>query len=119
MTSLQKLTMPHLPDQEFFEALLLKRQDERISKVPENIVIWFSASWCGPCKRVNGEQLMTAFPKVQFYKCDVDENDYTPGYCNVRSIPAFLAIHNGKPAGAYQNPDTEAIANWIRSVFTS
>lgn len=119
MTSLQKLTMPHLPDQEFFEALLLKSQDERLPKVPERIVVWFSATWCGPCRRVDGDQLMSAFSKIQFYKCDVDENNYTPGYCNVRSIPSFLAIEKGKVIGNYQNSDTDAIAQWIRSVFTS
>jgi thioredoxin-like negative regulator of GroEL len=118
MTSLQKQTMTPLPDQEFFEALLLRRMDDRLTKVPEKVVIWFSASWCGPCKRVDSNALMGSFPDVTFYKCDVDDNNYTPGFCGVRSIPAFLALHKGAIAGPlFQNSNTEAIVHWITSVF--
>ena len=110
--------MMSLPDQEFFEALILRRMDERLEKVPEKVVIWFSASWCGPCKRVDADTLMTTFPDVTFYKCDVDENNYTPGFCNVKSIPAFLALHKGAVTGPlFQNSNTEAILQWIPSVF--
>lgn len=118
MTSLQKQTMMYpLPDQVYFEALLGKTIDERVTKVPPKIVVWFSAKWCGPCKKVDGDALMKAFPDVTFFKCDVDENNYTPGFCGVRSIPAFMAISNSKPLGSFQNSSTEAIQNWIQSVF--
>jgi thiol-disulfide isomerase/thioredoxin len=117
MTSLQKFQMTPLPDQELFEAMMLKSTDERLPVVPKKIVVWFSASWCGPCKRVDGAELVQSFPDVSFYKCDVDENNYTPGYCGVKSIPAFLALSNGKILGQYQNSTTEYIVNWVREVF--
>lgn len=118
MTSLQKDSqMMYLPDQDFFEALILRRMDDRLTKVPEKVVIWFSASWCGPCRRVDAGQLMQSLPDVTFYKCDVDENNYTPGFCGVRSIPAFLAIQKGLIIGSYQNSNTDAIFKWIQSVF--
>lgn len=109
--------MMSLPDQEFFEALILKRMDDRLTRVPEKIVIWFSASWCGPCRRVDKSALVSSFPDVTFFKCDVDENNYTPGYCGVRSIPAFLAIHKGIILGSYQNSNTTEIQKWIQEVF--
>lgn len=109
--------MNPLPDQEYFEALLGKAVDDRIKLAPEKFVVWFSASWCGPCKRVNGDALLQGFPDVVFFKCDVDENNYTPGYCGVRSIPAFMAVQNGKPVGTLQNSSTQAIAEWIQSTF--
>lgn len=119
MTSpLKTSKMTPLPDQEYFEALILRRMDDRLAKVPEKVVIWFSASWCGPCRRVDTQALQGSFPDVTFYKCDVDENSYTPGFCQVRSIPAFLAIHNGAITGPlFQNSNTEAIIHWITSVF--
>lgn len=115
----QKSVMNPLPDQELFEAMLLKSQDERLPIVPKKIVVWFSASWCGPCRRVGAEELVASCPDVTFYKCDVDENNYTAGYCGVRSIPAFLAISEGKVLGTYQNSTTEYIVNWVKEVFTN
>lgn len=119
MTSHLKTTkMTSLPDQEYFEALILRRMDDRLTKVPEKVVIWFSASWCGPCRRVDAEALQGTFPDVTFYKCDVDENNYTPGFCQVKSIPAFLAIYKGAVTGPlFQNSNTEAIIHWVTSVF--
>ena len=117
MTSLPKLVMNPLPDQQYFEALLGKGIDERVMNPPSKIVVWFSAKWCGPCKRVDGEALLKAFPDIAFFKCDVDENNYTPGYCVVRGIPAFMAVDGGKPIGSFQNSSTQAIAEWIQTSF--
>jgi len=117
MMSLQKLTMNPLPDQEYFEALIGKGIDERVVNPPKKIVIWFSAKWCGPCKRVDGEALLKAFPEITFFKCDMDENNYTPGYCGVRAIPAFMAMDSGKPLSSLQDSSTQVIAAWIQTSF--
>lgn len=55
--------------------------------------------------------------KIVWYDCDVDENDYTPGYCGVKSIPAFLAVVNGKPQPLFSSSDTLAVAQWIKGGF--
>lgn len=110
-------TMEPLPDQKLFEALLGKQEDPRLPTVPTRAVIWFTATWCGPCKRVDSAALLAQFPQIVFYKCDVDENDYTGGYCGVRSIPTFLAIEKGKVLGTFQSSETEKIAAWFKSTF--
>jgi thioredoxin-like negative regulator of GroEL len=109
--------MHPLPDQLLFEALLHKRVDERLPNVPERVIVWFSASWCGPCKRVDGQALLDTHPNVTFFKCDVDENEYSLGYCGLSSIPSFVAIQNGKYLGHLQNSATEKISQWISNVF--
>ncbi len=49
--------------------------------------------------------------------CDLDDNDYTPGYCGVRAIPAFLAIVNGVPQPIFQSSDTMKVIEWIKGGF--
>ncbi len=55
--------------------------------------------------------------QIKWYECDVDENDYTPGYCGVKSIPAFLAIVNGQAQPLYVQSDTMKVAQWIKNGF--
>jgi hypothetical protein len=55
--------------------------------------------------------------KIKWYECDVDENDYTPGYCGVKGIPAFLAIVNGNAQPLYVQSDTMKVVQWIKSGF--
>lgn len=82
-------------------------------------LIYFTANWCGACKRVNWDFLFEEFPELAIYKCDVDENNYTPGYCGVRSIPTFLMVGPAKQLiGPMQSSDTGKIAAWIKTSLT-
>lgn len=84
------------------------------SSVPYPICIQFTASWCGPCKKIDSDFLVEEFPNVTFYKCDIDENKYTPGYCGVRAIPNFVIIKGPKNLiGPFQASDTAKVATWI------
>jgi hypothetical protein len=59
--------------------------------------------------------LLNLSDQIKWYECDIDENDYTPGYCGVRKIPAFLAILNGVPQQLLQSSDTLKVAEWLKS----
>jgi thioredoxin-like negative regulator of GroEL len=104
--------MTALPSQEFFESLIQKN-------VPHDpiSIVRFSASWCQPCKRIDTDFLLNLSEKIKWYICDLDENDYTPGYCGVKSIPAFLAIVNGVPQPVFYSSDTMKVAEWIKGGF--
>ena len=109
-----KARMTALLSQEQFEKLLV-RDDAANAGLA---VVWFTAKWCGPCRRLGVDQIMaasqqTAGHKVKWFLCDVDDNNYTPGYCGVSSIPAFLAIRDGRPIGMKQISDTAAACAWI------
>lgn len=104
--------MMSLLNQEFFESLIQKG-------VPHEpiVIIKFSAEWCGPCKRIDMQFLLNLSDQIKWYSCDLDENDYTPGYCGVKTIPAFLAIVNGVPQPILQCSDTMKVAEWMKNGF--
>ena len=83
-------------------------------------LLYFTADWCGACKRVDWGFLKEEFTDLTIYKCDIDENKYTPGFCGVRSIPNFIMLtpqSEKKPTltGPFQSSDTAKIAAWIHS----
>jgi len=114
MSSQTHNEMTPLQDQIMFESLIKKNPSKPHDP---RIVIAFTASWCGPCKRVNKSYLMELDNQIKWYLCDVDENEYTVGYCGVRSIPAFLAIVNGQAQPLFVSSDTMAVAQWIKGGF--
>ena len=78
------------------------------------VLIYFTADWCGACKRVDWDFILEEFPDLPVYKCDVDANKYTPGFCGVRSIPSFVMIKGAKQVeGPIQTNETAKIASWI------
>ena len=104
-----------LKDQEQFESVIWRPEK------PTNLLffIYFTAKWCSACKRLNLDEILesqASNPMVYFYKCDMDENDYTGPYCGVRSMPTFVAIYKGKVLDKLSNSNTEAVKSWIRDV---
>jgi hypothetical protein len=51
---------------------------------------------------------------ASIYKCDVDENNYTPGFCGARKIPSWCILKGPKQMiGPVQISDTAQVAAWI------
>jgi len=97
-----------LSDQAMYESLWFGEDDQPV-------LVWFTAPWCGPCKRIDKElleQVATAC-KIPFYVCDITVNDYTPGFCGIRSIPTFMLQQPEKVLGKITESDTNKVALWI------
>jgi thioredoxin-like negative regulator of GroEL len=91
--------MTPLPSHEAFEAMLRPHrptQDGFFDTYAPWTVISFSANWCGPCKRLDKKSIVKASPEIQWYSCDIDENQVTLGYCGLKSIPSFALLKDGK-----------------------
>eukprot|EP01114_Cavostelium_apophysatum_P024537 TRINITY_DN9636_c0_g1_i1.p1 TRINITY_DN9636_c0_g1~~TRINITY_DN9636_c0_g1_i1.p1 ORF type:complete len:152 (-),score=5.66 TRINITY_DN9636_c0_g1_i1:3-458(-) len=61
------------------------------------VVVDFTASWCGPCKRIAPyfEQLSVEHgSSITFLKVDVDQLKGTASKCGVRSMPTFHVYQN-------------------------
>ena len=101
-----------LPNHELFESLLVPE-----SPLSTPILISFSASWCGPCQKINWDFILEEFPNLPVYYCDIDINKYTPGFCGVKSIPSLLLLTPGDKRsnviGPLQSSETAKICSWI------
>lgn len=80
---------------------------------PFLVVVYFTAGWCGPCKKVGLQRIVNFRKDIQWMVCDVDTNDYSAGYCQVKSIPAWLAFVRGKPLPMFQSSDDKEICMWL------
>jgi len=101
--------MRYLMKHEHFEKMIGRMPLEQGESIPPYIIVYFTATWCGPCRSVRPAELEAALPMVTWLKCDIDQNDYTAGYCGVRSIPTFLVIKNMKIVGTFSGTRTEDI----------
>jgi thioredoxin 1 len=63
------------------------------------MVVDFSATWCGPCKRVAPilDGLAQAYEgQVIIGKCDIEDNDDLVSKFGIRNVPTVLFIKNGE-----------------------
>ena len=64
----------------------------------EYILYYFTASWCGPCKRIWDDflKLSENYSNVLFFKIDISDDDNTEicEACKVDSVPSFLLFKN-------------------------
>lgn len=96
-----------------FENLIGRGTNAENIEAPPICIVYFTANWCGACKRLDLTKLVGSYPLIAWFKCDIDMNDYTAGYCGIRSIPTFLLIKNKEVVGKLSNSSTEAVLKWI------
>lgn len=63
------------------------------------LVVDFSATWCGPCKKIApviAELAKEYDGRVIIGKCDVDDDSELTGQFGVRNVPTVLFIKNGE-----------------------
>lgn len=63
---------------------------------PNNILLDFSAKWCGPCQQVSPIVSKLERQGYPIRKVDVDEEKALAQKYNIESIPCFVLIANGR-----------------------
>jgi thiol-disulfide isomerase/thioredoxin len=89
--------------------IIIKNKIQLIDEIKNNsdklLIFMFTASWCGPCKRIkqeidnSGNSICRMFGYAQFFYIDVEENEeILTDFPDIKSMPTFVfnRIENGK-----------------------
>jgi len=78
-------------------------------------VLYFTASWCGPCKMIapHVQQLAERNPNVNFYKIDVDEFEELTASAGINCMPTFLLFKNNAQVGILEGADQNALTDLV------
>ena len=80
-------------------------------------IVYFTASWCKACKKLDLDAICAAaaVQDIEIYKCDETVNDYTAGYCGVRSFPTFVLFEPQATKSTLQSSDTQKVIEWLQA----
>jgi thioredoxin-like negative regulator of GroEL len=78
-------------------------------------IVYFTAAWCKPCKKLDLDVInaAAAAQDIEIYKCDETVNDYTAGYCGIRSFPTFVLFEPQGAKSTLHSNDTQNVIEWI------
>jgi len=75
-------------------------------------ILYFSASWCGPCKML-APIMESLSGQINYEKIDVDNNQDLSIQYGVRNIPTLILVENGEAVGRLTGlQQKEAILNF-------
>ena len=82
------------------------------------LFFYFTASWCGPCKRIapSIEKLDEGLKdkKIVFCKVDIDDNDKFSEKCEIKSVPTFIIMKDKKILGTVNGSDINKVGELIK-----
>ncbi|XP_029470984.1 thioredoxin-2-like [Rhinatrema bivittatum] len=85
--------------------------DQLIESSDKLVVTDFTASWCGPCKKIAPyyEALCKQYTEVVFLKVDVDEVGDLAEAWKISSVPTFIFFKKGKKVAELKGANEAAL----------
>ncbi|XP_042017575.1 TPR repeat-containing thioredoxin TDX-like [Salvia splendens] len=79
----------------------LKMKLDAAAKTSCLAIVYFTATWCGPCVHIGPifTNLASKYPKVVFLKLDIDEARDAAAEWRIQSIPSFYLWKDGRVVG--------------------
>jgi thioredoxin 1 len=78
-----------------------------------NVLLMFSATWCGPCKKITPEIEKLESETLSVYKVDMDDfEDVTP--FEITALPTFLFYKDGFMVEKYTGSSIDAIRDRLK-----
>ena len=83
------------------------------------IMIYFTATWCGPCKRISPfiDDLLIKIPSCKFFKVDVDDEklEELVSKFNINSMPTFCFIKDQELINTITGADKDKLINYFKN----
>ncbi len=79
-------------------------------------VLYFTATWCGPCKAIapTVQAYADKYPSVNFYKIDVDALEELTMHAGVNCMPTFQLYKGGENVDTLEGANAEALEKMIK-----
>lgn len=84
----------------------------------KDIIIKCSASWCGPCRRIQpyfNEELnkYSINHNILYINIDFDKHSDLCSYLRIKSIPTILYYRNGELTSSFMGSNIEQFKSWF------
>lgn len=91
---------------------------EKIIIENKNIILYFTATWCGPCQRIfpHFNRLSSEYTNVKFVKIDVD---HFPEICDtykINSMPTFILLTDNKVVSRFTGADIQNLNSLLENI---
>ncbi|KAL3639998.1 hypothetical protein CASFOL_014966 [Castilleja foliolosa] len=92
----------------FIELKVKLRATEKASGLA---VLYFTATWCGPCRYIGQviSDFAEKYPKVVFLKVDIDEAPFVAAEYKPTLLPSFFFVRNGREIDNYLGVDMDLL----------